>query len=1331
MAISSNITSRSDSPEPEQDEKQAPNDSKLGSYVFLEISITYEPTGQDISYIFLSILSEDEGSISIESLKKSSWSKWKSNRAIAWPDNFSKVRIDVFSEVGNSRIDDLGSTCLVLDEVQQAFETQASYNIGFGSELTKGQIVASKVDLPFDIIDELTDPTAESQEILVLEMDTEEDETIQVSPDALLTSAALFLQRFEATNARMHVDNAILLYEAATLSFEPASPNYSIGVYKAGIAYLERFGLLNNLEDIDFAIQKFQEAVSSTNLSDNIELPTILGNLSNAHFYRFEHIGKSNDIDEAVTIQRRAIELTPKEHRFYVRRLNNLGVTLQRRFQHNASIQSYFEGTGNLKDLEEAIPLQQRAIDLVDDSDVNKAVYFSNLGNILRRKFNFEGKIDNINWAIDVQQKAVNHSDPQRDASHSSYLNNLANCLICRYDRLGNIEDLAEGIKMQRKAIQLKARKHAEYARHHNNLGTSLIRWYEHTGNVDDINEAVLILRKAVESLEEKSTEYATYLGNLGTALQCRFEHTFHLDDIEEAIAVLQQGLSLTPESAANYVNHLESLGRAYQDRFERTGSLKDLDEAVTLQQRAVDLTSESSPSLPAYLGNLGNTIWCRMLRADDPTGIDRAIEVHQRAVDLTPDGHPDLPNHLHNLANSLRHRCENGGTLESIDLAISVQKRAISLTSDDNPELPRRLETLGLIYRCRLDNTDADEDLEKAISIFKKVIQLTPEQHLTRWSKFHALAALLGRRFHGSGKQEHIEEAISCYRSAAFSTSGLPLNRIKSARHWAKTYLAYVGHDPDRLLEAYDLAFQLLPQTVWLGYTIKGRHDQLKDIVDLSNEAAAVAISSGELEKGLQWLEQGRCIVWSQLSSLRHPVDAVREKEPELAEDLLRVSMQLQAASSRVEDEKVTSNMMQKISIQAQVREHQRAAEEWQSLLNRTRDIPGFQNFLQPFSLFNHNLSELPGLVVVVNVHLMRCDALVLDNKKPHITHVPLPNFSVEIAQKLLKILNETFVNNNVRMRDSRGGRPVRPKAAPKGLKLILKELWIAVVQPILNALGLMDSEDRLSTENKRRIWWCPTGLLTFLPLHAAGLYDIPGGPNCSDFVVSSYIPNVSALFEKIGRTIGSSKRLLAIGQSKVKAFPFLSELSNVINEIEVVRNIFDQKQIQANVLIEDEVTVSSVLEIMGEYHWIHLACHASQEQNPPTKSGFYLNDGQLTIGELIQKSLPQAEFAFLSACQTSTGDQELSEEAIHLAAGMLAAGYGGVVATMWSILDEYAPVVAQGVYSYLLDEKNKVEGNVSPAEALHHAIKGVRNEYGDEEMALLSWVPYIHMGL
>ena len=164
-------------------------------------------------------------------------------------------------------------------------------------------------------------------------------------------------------------------------------------------------------------------------------------------------------------------------------------------------------------------------------------------------------------------------------------------------------------------------------------------------------------------------------------------------------------------------------------------------------------------------------------------------------------------------------------------------------------------------------------------------------------------------------------------------------------------------------------------------------------------------------------------------------------------------------------------------------------------------------------------------------------------------------------------------------------------------------------------------------------------------------------------------------------------------------------------------------------------DATTNRVRQQMETYGWVHLACHANQDTDTPLKSGFFLHDGRLELSEIMKLKIPQCQLAYLSACQTSAGDEKLSEEAVHLAAGMLAAGYQGVVATMWSIKDRHAPHVAGSFYEHLM-EKGKDEETPRPesakaAYALHHATQCLRKKIGDTEDALLTWVPYVHFGL
>lgn len=154
---------------------------------------------------------------------------------------------------------------------------------------------------------------------------------------------------------------------------------------------------------------------------------------------------------------------------------------------------------------------------------------------------------------------------------------------------------------------------------------------------------------------------------------------------------------------------------------------------------------------------------------------------------------------------------------------------------------------------------------------------------------------------------------------------------------------------------------------------------------------------------------------------------------------------------------------------------------------------------------------------------------------------------------------------------------------------------------------------------------------------------------------------------------------------------------------------------------------TPSAVLSAMEEHSWVHLACHAKQDAAKPIQSGFYLHEGMLDLAAITQRQLKNADLAFLSACQTATGDENLADEAVHLAAGMLMAGYRTVIATMWSIGDEDAPLIAQKVYEHLLE--GGTPDSRRAAVAVHKATECLRAKVGTKAYA--KWVPYIHIGL
>ncbi|KAF8599010.1 hypothetical protein BDV93DRAFT_450117, partial [Ceratobasidium sp. AG-I] len=251
--------------------------------------------------------------------------------------------------------------------------------------------------------------------------------------------------------------------------------------------------------------------------------------------------------------------------------------------------------------------------------------------------------------------------------------------------------------------------------------------------------------------------------------------------------------------------------------------------------------------------------------------------------------------------------------------------------------------------------------------------------------------------------------------------------------------------------------------------------------------------------------------------------------------------------------------------------------------------------------------------------------------------------------------------------------------------------------------------------------ITWCTTGALSFLPIHAAGRYGSED-ERIYDYAVTSYTPTLSALLSSASPSHGQEPGLLTVSQESTHSLPPLPGTKHELAAIQKHLGGLPHMQLE-----KSQATPAAVLAAMENYECVHLACHASQNIDSPTKSCFHLHGGTLSLEEISQKSLKNKGLAFLSACQTAMGDEKMPDEAIHLAAGMLVAGYPSVIATMWSIGDRDAPVVADHVYGRLV-ANGKMEWSRA-ARALHTAVGALRKKVGENEFT--RWVPYVHIGV
>jgi CHAT domain-containing protein len=182
-------------------------------------------------------------------------------------------------------------------------------------------------------------------------------------------------------------------------------------------------------------------------------------------------------------------------------------------------------------------------------------------------------------------------------------------------------------------------------------------------------------------------------------------------------------------------------------------------------------------------------------------------------------------------------------------------------------------------------------------------------------------------------------------------------------------------------------------------------------------------------------------------------------------------------------------------------------------------------------------------------------------------------------------------------------------------------------------------------------------------------------------------------------------------------------ADLPMVERELTTVTTIFGS---QTHQFLNSEATIYNVMTDIQSSSWLHLACHGYQDQADPLKSGLNLYDGKLELSQILDMDLPRAKFVYLSACETAMGDSKLSNEAMHLAGGFIAAGFQGAIGTLWSMTDDNGPRIAEVVYKTILGEDNIPSVRMA-AKGLHLAIQELRRE----GVPLYQWMPFIHVGI
>ncbi len=655
--------------------------------------------------------------------------------------------------------------------------------------------------------------------------------------------------------------------------------------------------------------------------------------------------------------------------------------------------------------------------------------------------------------------------------------------------------------------------------------------------------------------------------------------------------------------------------------------------------------------------------------------------------------------------------------------------------TPPDHPSRPVYLSNLGGTLRTRFGRTGRLADLNGAVTAGRDAVDTTPPDHPNRPRRLSHLGAALRTRFERTGQQADLDDAITAFMDAVGVESGRPSERMRAGLAWGRA--AIDAGRVDSAAEGFASAVGLLPLVAWHGLPRATREEHLAEWSGLSADAAACAILAGRPERAVELLEAGRSVLWAQTLNLRTDLTDLAERAPELALRLDQIRTLLDTPLPATPAEAISAGVGDQVQqLRAEqnrvVEDRMRLAREFDDLIGQVRALDGFEHFLAPTPLTQLRAAANGGPVVIVNTSRHGCHALLVTTTGVQVVHLPdlTHDQVIDQANALLGVLDRATQHNRPPLERDKDRHAVFD---------ILSWLWDTVTGPVLTSLG--HTSPPAPDAAWPRVWWCPTGPLTLLPLHAAGhhpRHQRPDNPVSADTVpdrvISSYTPTLTALLRaRIAPAPTERPRMLAIGMPST---PDAGDLPTVPAELDRIHARYPiTTRLQSPICHQShgpppdpatQPTTTRVLAELSQHAWVHLSCHGSQHVTDPTESAFWLTDGPLRIADLIELRDPgPRELAFLSACQTAASSPQVLDESIHLAAAMQLLGYRHVIATLWSIYDSPAPDIADTVYA-TLTASGTPDANHA-ARALHHAVTALRAKYPTDPLA---WAPYLHTG-
>ena len=1040
-----------------------------------------------------------------------------------------------------------------------------------------------------------------------------------------------------------------------------------------GKLYLERAKVTGDPELHAEAVRLLREAVADAVVGTGQEA-NCRSDLGVALAALGRLIGDIGLLTESIRIEREVVAGTPPGAYHRPLRLGNLGIGL-----HHLA-----EYTSDLALLDEAIGVLREGVAAASDDYPARAHCLSQLGNALRALAGFTGEPAHLQEAARHHREALTLFAATGKPS-AGQLNSLCTVLedLCGYTQDETLRD--EALRLLDAELSSKGHGPEERATLLNSLGLSLWHRGEATGDDRLLEAAIGTLREAAATIPERHASRPWVLMTLGGVLAERSMHTGDPVWLEETVDVLRLALAQCSATGFHRAGILSNLAVALHLRYQATGDRAAADEAIALNREAASIDYGDRLTRDLARTNLG-ILQLSLASDEDPQSHAEAVATLERTLEDLGADHPRRGFVLSNLAAAHWAHAEFNSDTDWLSMAVKE-------------------DTGSPAFRSALHS---------AAAVAREALTCTPDGHPDR-ARAELILSRTQLRRASLGERVDFTEATHLARTAAETETASITVRLHAARAWGDIAAA-AGHDAEALA-GYTYAVELLTRAAPRSLNRAAQENRLGGSLGLASDAAAFALRAQDPGRALGLLEQGRGVLLAQGLDARGDLSRLRELDPGLATEFEQLRNVLSIEVGAVPMLTGATGAYQGRYEAGSLAEARHArARDWDRIVEQIRVLPGMQGFLRPPTTEELLASAADGPVVVVNVSRYRSDAILVTGEG--IEAVELTGLStataLERATAFITAVDEAY--------GSKGAESA--PAAMHSLNETLEWLWETVAKPVLDRLGWRHAPEE--GQPWPRLFWCPTGWLSFLPLHAAGRHLASTHESVLDRAVSSYTPTLRALIRARAQIAGHlspepqtrpTPLVIAIPDT-----PGAGPLPGTEREAALIGRLFPGTVELAG----PKATVDAVRQALARHSWAHFSCHGVSDLEHPSDGGLQLYDGRLKAADVAAQHLTDPALAVLSACSTSQGGFLLPDEVIHVASSFQLAGYPHVIGTLWPVSDKLSTQLTEDLYTSLAADV-AAERSLDPATALHRPVRALRDRLAH---APHLWAAHIHAG-